>query len=80
MLRGTGGAGYVRVDWLTPGGLNAFGDDRLMILGTDGYIELRHHVDIGGCAGGDHLFLVDQKETRYINCSEVTLSWPALRG
>lgn len=77
LLRGNGGAGYVRVDWFTPGGLNAFGDGRLMILGTGGYIELRKNVDLGGRAGGDHLFLVDQEETRYMDCNDVTLSWPA---
>ena len=34
------------------------------ILGTDGFIEIRKNVDIGGRTGGNHLFLVDQKETR----------------
>ena len=77
LLRGNGGTGYVRVDWFTPGGLSAFGDGRLTILGTRGYIELRNYVDIGGRAEGDHLFLVDRKETRYIDCRDVTLSWPA---
>ena len=41
MLRGDGGTGYIRVDWLTPDGLSTWGDGRLTILGTDGYIELR---------------------------------------
>ncbi|HET9469325.1 MAG TPA: Gfo/Idh/MocA family oxidoreductase, partial [Vicinamibacterales bacterium] len=76
VLRGNGGTGYVRVDWFTPDGLSVFGDGRLVILGTDGYIELRHYVDVGGRVGGDHLFLVDQKQTRHISCSDVTLSWP----
>src|SRR5262245_39338360 len=76
MLRGNGGTGYARVDWFTPGGLRVFGDGRLTILGTDGYIAIRKYVDIGGRAAGDHLFLVDQRETRYINCSDVALDWP----
>jgi predicted dehydrogenase len=69
MLRGDGGTGYIRVDWFTPDGLNTWGDGRLTILGTDGYIELRKNVDIAGREGGNHLFLVDKKETRYIDCS-----------
>jgi predicted dehydrogenase len=75
MLRGTGGAGYIRVDWFTPGGINTFGDGRLTILGTDGYIELRKNVDIGGRPGGSHLFLVDQKETRYVDCRDAALPY-----
>ena len=63
MLRGNGGSGYIRVDWFTPGGIETYGDSRLTILGTDGYMELRKNVDIGGRPGGGHLFVVDQKET-----------------
>ena len=53
--------GYVRVDWFTPDGLPTWGDGRLIILGTEGYIELRKYIDIAGQPGTDHLFLVDQK-------------------
>src|ERR1041385_8646850 len=73
MVRGDGGAGYIRVDWFTPDGLNTWGDGRLTILGTDGYIELRKNVDIAGHEGGNHLFIVDKKETRYIDCSKEPL-------
>jgi predicted dehydrogenase len=73
MLRGDRGNGYVRVDWFTPDGLNSWGDGRLTILGTDGFIELRKNSDIGGRAGGNHLFLVDGKETRYVDCHDVDL-------
>ena len=73
MLRGDGGMGYIRVDWFTPGGINSFGDGRLTVLGTDGFIELRKNVDIGGRQGGNHLFLVDQKQTRYIDCSDTVV-------
>ena len=41
------------------------------MLGTDGFIEVRKYVDIAGRSGGNHLFLVDQKETRYVDCSDV---------
>jgi len=73
MLRGDKGLGYVRVDWFTPDGLGVWGDGRLFLLGTEGYIELRKYVDIGGRKGGNHLFIADQKQTRYIDCSQVEL-------
>jgi predicted dehydrogenase len=75
MLRGNGGTGYIRVDWFTPDGLSTWGDGRLTILGTDGFIEIRKNVDIGGRPGGSHLFIVDQKETRYIDCKDVDLPY-----
>jgi predicted dehydrogenase len=75
MLRGNGGTGYIRVDWFTPAGLPTWGDGRLTILGTDGFIEIRKNVDIAGRPGGSHLFLVDQKETRYVDCRDVPLPY-----
>ncbi|QHT71572.1 Gfo/Idh/MocA family oxidoreductase [Rhodocytophaga rosea] len=75
MLRGNKGAGYIRVDWFTPDGLNTWGDGRLTILGTDGYMEIRKNVDIAGREGGNHLFMVDKKTTQYIDCSQVNLSY-----
>jgi hypothetical protein len=57
------------VDWYTPDGLGVWGDGRLTILGTEGYIELRKYCDIAGRSGGNHLFLVDQKGIQYIDCS-----------
>jgi predicted dehydrogenase len=78
-LRGDKGTGYIRVDWFTPGGLATWGDGRLTILGTDGFIEIRKNIDIGGKPGESHLFIVDQKETRYIDCKDVSLPYgPAL--
>lgn len=73
MLHGNGGAGYVRVDWFTPDALGTWGDGRLFILGTEGYIELRKYIDVAGRPGGNHLFIVDRKQTRYIDCSNVVL-------
>ena len=73
MLRGDRGFGYVRVDWFTPKGLGTWGDGRLFILGTEGYIELRKYADIAGRKGGNHLFIVDQKQARYIDCNNVPL-------
>jgi predicted dehydrogenase len=70
MLRGNGGMGYIRLDWFTPDAIPTFGDGRLTILGTDGYIEVRKTIDIAGRPGGDHLFLANQKEIKYFDCSK----------
>ncbi len=66
-LRAEGGAsGYFRVDWLTPDGLSSWGDGRTLILGTDGYIELRKYVDVARQTTGDHLYLVDNKREQHL--------------
>jgi predicted dehydrogenase len=77
LLRSDRAQGYIRVDWYTPDGLATWGDGRLTILGTDGSIELRKYVDIAGRPGTDHLFLVDNKETRYIDCANAGLPYAA---
>lgn len=56
-----GASGYVRVDWFTPDGLGVFGDGRTIILGTDGYVELRKYIDIGTENGGGQVLLVNQE-------------------
>jgi predicted dehydrogenase len=70
-LRTADTTGYIRVDWFTPKGLPTWGDGRLTILGTEGYIELRKYIDIAGRPGGDHLFLVNGDGPRHIDCSKV---------
>jgi predicted dehydrogenase len=77
MLRGNRGTGYVRVDWYTPDGLGVWGDGRLVILGTEGYIEARKYIDIAGKPGADHLFLVDKKGTQRVDCSGTPLPYGA---
>jgi predicted dehydrogenase len=64
-----GASGYFRVDWLTPDGLGTWGDGRLIILGTQGYIELRKYADIATDHGPDQLFLVDGKGEHRISCA-----------
>jgi predicted dehydrogenase len=78
LLRGDGGTGYVRIDWFTPNGLPTWGDTRLTVLGTEGYIEVRKNVDIAGRPGGSHLFLVDHKGVNYIECKDVPMRYGAL--
>ena len=63
----------IRVDWFTPDGLPTWGDGRLIILGTDGHIELRKYVDVAGRPGGDHLFLTTRQGVRHIDCSGADL-------
>jgi predicted dehydrogenase len=75
VLQSDRGTGYIRVDWYTPDGLPTWGDGRLVILGTEGYIELRKYCDIAGRPGGDHLFLVDHKGMHYVDCSDVELPY-----
>jgi predicted dehydrogenase len=70
---GNGGTGYIRVDWFTPDGLDTWGDGRLFILGTEGYIELRKYTNVAVAKGGNHLFIVDKKQARYIDCNKVPL-------
>jgi predicted dehydrogenase len=73
MVKGNGGAGYIRVDWFTPDGLKTWGDGRLTILGTEGFIEIRKNIDIAIKDSGNNLYLVNNKETKYIDCSKEPL-------
>lgn len=73
MLRGDKGFGYVRLDWFTPDGLGTWGDGRLFILGTNGYIEVRKYVDVARGKQGNNLFIVDKDQARYIDCNNLTL-------
>jgi len=52
---------YFRVDWFTPDGLGTWGDGRTLILGTEGYIEIRKYIDVAREKTGDNVYLVDQK-------------------
>ncbi|MFK7993379.1 MAG: Gfo/Idh/MocA family protein [Granulosicoccus sp.] len=72
-LRSDTGHGYIRVDWYTPDGLPTWGDGRLTILGTEGYIELRKYVDVCGDEGTDHLILVNGSRCEKINASDAGL-------
>ena len=75
LLEGGSGSAYVRVDWLTPDGLESWGDVRLMITGETGTIEVRANTDPGGEPGADHLIVVDGDGTERIDCSGDELSW-----
>ena len=73
MLKGDKGFGYVRLDWFTPDGLGTWGDGRLFVLGTDGYIELRKYANVAVSKQGNNLFVVDGKRARFIDCNNGAL-------
>ena len=75
LLRSDTAQGYIRVDWYTPDGLPTWGDGRLTILGTEGYIELRKYVDVAGRDGTDHLFLVNGDTCEHIDASNAPLPY-----
>lgn len=75
MVRGDKGTALIRVDWYNPDGSKTWGDTRLLVLGTEGYIEVRPTIDLAGQPGGDHLFLVNQEDTQRIDCADVPLDF-----
>lgn len=75
LVTDNGASGYVRVDWLTPTGLSTWGDGRTVVLGTDGYIELRKYVNIATERAGGHLFLVDGDGEHHLR-TDGTVGYP----
>ena len=69
LVADNGAAGYFRVDWFTPDGLGTWGDGRLFIQGTEGYIELRKYIDIARDLQCDHVYLVNKEKEQYIPVS-----------
>lgn len=68
-LKMPGGAvGHMRVDWYTPDSFQAFGDGRLIILGTEGFIEVRKYYDIS-TGEKDSLYLVTNEGTVHEVCT-----------
>ena len=75
VVSGGGAIGTHRVDYLSPKGLKTWGDGRLMIVGTDGTLEVRTNVDVAGRKGKEHLIAVDAKGTRRIDCTKAKVDW-----
>lgn len=69
LLGDNGATHYFRVDWLTPDGLGTWGDGRTLILGTEGYIELRKYIDIARDRSGDHVYLANQEGEYHFHVS-----------
>lgn len=66
---------YVRVDWFTPNGLPTWGDGRLFIQGTEGFIELRKYTDIGRPHTTNNLYLVNGEKNELIPCNDAGLPY-----
>ena len=68
-----GTANYFRVDWFTPDGLRTWGDGRVFIVGTEGFIEVRKYINLAADQpGGNHVFLANGEGEKYFNASGVT--------
>ncbi len=64
-----GTTAYSRLDWFTPDGLGAWGDGRTLIVGTEGYIEIRKYLDVARDKAGDHIYLVNHEGERHIKAA-----------
>lgn len=74
-LKSEHGHGYIRLDWYTPDALPTWGDGRLTILGTEGYIELRKYVDVAVDDGTDHVFLVNGTRCEKISACDAGMPY-----
>lgn len=75
LIRSDKAQGYIRVDWYTPDALPTWGDGRLTILGTEGYLELRKYVDVAGPPGTDVIYLVNGERCERIDASGAPLPY-----
>lgn len=73
MLKADNGAtGYFRVDWFTPDGLGVWGDGRVFLVGTCGFLEMRKICDLAVSSQPGHLLLANQQgEYRWDVCGKV---------
>ena len=47
----------------------------MLILGDRGFIEIRKYTDLAKSEKGNHLFLANNDEINYIDCSEIKLPY-----
>ena len=64
-----GVAGYCRLDWFTPEGLGAWGDGRTLIVGTEGYVEIRKYIDVASSPSGDHVYWVNGEGEHHVEAA-----------
>ncbi len=73
LLGKKGTTNYFRVDWFTPDGLRTWGDGRTLILGTQGFIEIRKYINLAADrVDGNHVFLVNGRGEKYYNATGMT--------
>lgn len=75
VVSGGGAIGTHRVDYLSPKGLKTWGDGRLMIVGTEGTLEVRTNIDVEGRKGKEHLLLVDGNGTYRLDAKAGKVDW-----
>lgn len=75
VLRSGGVVGTHRVDYLSPTGLRTWGDGRLMIVGTEGTLEVRTNVDVAGRRGREHLIVTDHRGVRRLDVKSAPVDW-----
>ena len=64
-----GASGFCRVDWFTPDGLPVWGDGRTVIMGTEGYIEIRKYIDYSREGNPSQvLYVTDGRGIERIDC------------
>jgi predicted dehydrogenase len=75
----SGTSGYARADWLIPETLPSFGDIRCMVVGTDGYLEIRKKIDLAvdnNRYTGDQLLLCSrQREPERVDCRHIPITF-----
>ncbi|MDC3416900.1 Gfo/Idh/MocA family protein [Aquibacillus salsiterrae] len=69
LVADNGATFFFRVDWFTPDGLGTWGDGRVTILGTEGYIEVRKYIDIARENSANHVYLVNQEGEKHYKIS-----------
>jgi predicted dehydrogenase len=69
LIGDNGATNYFRVDWFTPDGLSTWGDGRLIVIGTDGYLEVRKYLDVARSSAGDQVYLVNKEGEHHIEAS-----------
>ena len=75
LLTSETGHGFIRIDWFTPDALPTWGDGRLFIQGTEGFVELRKYTDIGRPHVTDTLFLVNGGKSEMVPCADMPLPY-----
>jgi len=79
-FQGTSGTtGYARVDWLTPETLPSFGDLRCMVVGTEGYLEVRKKIDLAvdnNRYTGDQLLICSKNRApERVDCRHIPITF-----
>lgn len=64
-----GVTGYFRVDWFTPDGLGAWGDGRMLVVGTEGYLEVRKYIDLAAAKEGDQIYYANKSGEHHISAA-----------